>query len=225
MTIHDMPRGFLSATPALPTVVGWNPGRLRPENSSPACPGSRSGACGGGRVGARFRASGSGGRSPAEIRRAERPSPNLSRPAGEGFLREFVHARSPPSLPLSRLRGRSGGGPLPRQRKRWAKPRCAERPSPSLSRPAGERGFTGASRRAGGEKRGSRPPGGEDAQRSARPPCRRLGGPLSRAPAPGRRRCRMRSRGRRRGGPPRRRRRRRPPALRKAGGGWWSGDG
>ena len=43
--------------------------------------------------------------------------------------------------PLSRLRGRPGGGPLPRQRERQAKPgkgaRHAERPSPNPSRRAG----------------------------------------------------------------------------------------
>ena len=43
--------------------------------------------------------------------------------------------------PLSRLRGRPGGGPLPRQRERQAKPgkgaRDAERPSPNPSRRAG----------------------------------------------------------------------------------------
>ena len=69
-------------------------------------------ACGGGRVGGRFRASGSGGanaairnvrrvrrggrRSPAEARRAARPSPDPSRPAGGG------HVRMPPdTLPAS----------------------------------------------------------------------------------------------------------------------------
>ena len=39
-------------------------------------------ACGGGRVGDRFRASGSGGRSPAKPRHAERPSPGPSRQVG-----------------------------------------------------------------------------------------------------------------------------------------------
>ena len=43
--------------------------------------------------------------------------------------------------PLSRLRGRPGGGPLPRQRERQAKPgkgaRHAERPPPNPSRRAG----------------------------------------------------------------------------------------
>ena len=68
------------------TINDSSLGRLPPENSSPAC--------GGGRVGGRFRASGSGGanavtrnvrrvqrggRSLAKVRHAERPSPGPSR--------------------------------------------------------------------------------------------------------------------------------------------------
>ena len=44
--------------PVIPTIVDWNLCRLPPTNPSPAC--------GGGRVGGRFRASGSGRRSPAK---------------------------------------------------------------------------------------------------------------------------------------------------------------
>ncbi len=55
----------------MPAIVERKPGRLPPEIPSPAC--------GGGREGARLRASGSGGRSPATVRPAERPSPNPSR--------------------------------------------------------------------------------------------------------------------------------------------------
>ena len=58
----------------IPAVVDRNLCRQPLESSSPAC--------GGGRVGGRFRASGSGGRSPAKPRHAERPSPGPSRPAG-----------------------------------------------------------------------------------------------------------------------------------------------
>ncbi len=54
--------------------------------SSPACPGSQSGACGGDRVGGRLRVSASGGRSPVKAPRlggrgrlAGRPSPGSSR--------------------------------------------------------------------------------------------------------------------------------------------------
>ena len=44
----------------IPTIIGWNLCRSPPEVSSPAC--------GGGRVGARLRGSGSGGRSPVTTR-------------------------------------------------------------------------------------------------------------------------------------------------------------
>ena len=90
-----------SATAELiPTVVDRNLCRLPPAASSPAC--------GGGRVGGRFRASGSGGanaairnvrrvrrgggRSPAKARHAERPTPNPSRRAGG------EHDGTPPNM-------------------------------------------------------------------------------------------------------------------------------
>ena len=44
-------------------------------------------ACGHPSIRLLMRGSGSGGRSPATVRHAEGPSPNLSRPAGEGFSR------------------------------------------------------------------------------------------------------------------------------------------
>ena len=104
-------------------------------------------ACGGGWVGGRFRASGSGGgaswRGPSRRETLTRPLP----PSGRGvFVGErppasAARCRPPPSLPLPRLRGRTGGGPLSRQRKRRRSPaersRHAEGPSPNLSRPAG----------------------------------------------------------------------------------------
>ena len=58
----------------IPAVVDRNRWQRPPGHSSPAC--------GGGRVGGRLRASGSGRRSPATVRHAERPSPNPSRRAG-----------------------------------------------------------------------------------------------------------------------------------------------
>ena len=91
--------------------------------------------------------------SPAAAKRRRTPPPVTSLP--RNFRRRRRHPRTPPHTndhrlepvpiaadnPLSRLRGRPGGGPLPRQRKRQAKPgkgaRHAERPSSNPSRRAG----------------------------------------------------------------------------------------
>ena len=72
-------RGF-APQGVIPTIIGWNLCRSPPEVSSPAC--------GGGWVGARFRASGSGGRSPVTLSSLPphslrwRPTPGPSRRAG-----------------------------------------------------------------------------------------------------------------------------------------------
>ena len=90
---------------------------------------------------------------PAAAKRRRTPPPVTSLP--RNFRRRRRHPRTPlhtndhrlepvpiaADNPLSRLRGRPGGGPLPRQRKRQAKPgkgaHHAERPSPNPSRRAG----------------------------------------------------------------------------------------
>ena len=99
--------GVPAAQGVIPTIIAWNLCRSPPETSSPAC--------GGGRVGARFRASGSGGanaairnvrrvqraggRSPAKTRHAERPAPSPSRRAYRMHTSRFeVH----PVRPLAR---------------------------------------------------------------------------------------------------------------------------
>ena len=90
----------------IPAVVDPNLCRQPLGNSSPAC--------GGGRVGGRLRASGSGGRSPARARHAERPSPNPSRKreGRQGAAAEheffFMHLGITPPGKRRQLRERTG---------------------------------------------------------------------------------------------------------------------
>ena len=93
----------------------YSPARSLPLFPSPAC--------GGGWVGGRFRGSGSGGGAP---RRRPSRRGTLTQPLPPSGRGAFMGARLPP-FPLPRLRGRTGGGPLSRQRKRRRSP--GRRPS------------------------------------------------------------------------------------------------